>query len=145
MNAWWLLFLVAVVLSPLAWLAPSRQQSAAMQARLQARRLGLSMQLSQQDWPYWLERSAPTSCAQYYRVRSSASPAQWCFWQVSAGCWQNQWREPCADAGLLEQLQGLPVDVYKVEAGLQLLSVYWGESGGQEDLQRINTFLLKLA
>ena len=56
MSIWLVLLLIAVMLSPLAWLAPSRRQSAAMQVRLQARRMGLSMQLLKQDWPHWLER-----------------------------------------------------------------------------------------
>ena len=142
MNGWLVLLVAAVVLSPLAWLAPSRRQSAAMQVRLQARQMGLSMQLSQQDWPHWLERSAPTSCAQYYRVRSSKTAAQWCFWQLAPGQWLDRWREPCVEAQLLEQLLELPSDVYKVEAGQQLLSVYWGEKGGAQDLLRIHAFLL---
>ena len=142
MNGWLVLLVAAVVLSPLAWLAPSRRQSAAMQVRLQARQMGLSMQLSQQDWPHWLERSAPTSCAQYYRVRSSKTAAQWCFWQLAPGQWLDRWREPCVEAQLLEQLLELPADVYKVEAGQQLLSVCWGEKGGVQDLQRIHAFLM---
>jgi len=141
MNGWWVLLLVAVVLSPLSWLAPSRRQSAAMQVRLQARRMGLSMQLTQQDWPHWLERSLPASCAQYYRARSSRNPAQWCFWQLAPGQWLDRWREPCIDAQLLEQLQTLPADVFKVEARQQLLAVYWGEKGGPQDLQHIHAFL----
>ena len=143
MNAWFVLFLIAVMLSPLAWLVPSRRQLGSMEVRLQARRMGLSMQLSRQDWPHWLERSVPASCAQYYRVRSAASNEQWCFWQIEAGTWLDKWREPCSDPGLLEQLRRLPADVYKAEAGVQLVAVYWGENGGPEELQRIHDFLLK--
>ena len=145
MSVWLVLLLIAVMLSPLAWLAPSRRQSAAMQVRLQARRMGLSMQLLKQDWPHWLERSAPTSCPQYFRVRSSKEPAQWCFWQLAPGQWLDRWREPCVDTDLLEQLRELPADVYKVEAGQQLLAVYWGEKGGSQELQRIQAFILKWA
>ena len=46
---------------------------------------------------------------------------------------------------VLEQLRELPADVYKVEAGQQLLAVYWGEKGGSQDLQRIQAFILKWA
>jgi hypothetical protein len=145
MSVWLVLLLIGVMLSPLAWLAPSRRQSAAMQVRLQARRMGLSMQLSRQDWPHWLERSAPTSCAQYFRARSSKDPAQWCFWQLAPGQWLDRWREPCVEKCLLEQLRELPADVYKVEAGQQLLAVYWGEKGGPEELQHIQAFILKWA
>ena len=135
MNAWWMLFLAAVVLSPLAWLSPSRKQSAAMQARMQARRMGLSMQLSRQDWPHWLERSAPTSCAQYCRPRSQGRTESWCYWQAQPGQWLNQWREPCAEAAMLEQLQSLPADAYKVEAGRHMLEI--GRASCRERVFRI--------
>jgi hypothetical protein len=143
MSEWVVLFLIAVVISPLAWLVPSRRQLGSMEVRLQARRIGLSMQLSRQDWPHWLERSVPAACAQYYRVRSAARNEQWCFWQIESGTWLDKWREPCGDPDLLEQLRQLPVDVYKAEAGVQLVAVYWGEKGGTQELQRIHDFLLK--
>jgi len=145
MSGWLVLLLVAVVLSPLAWLVPSHGQLRAMDVRMQARRMGLSMQLSQQDWPHWLECSAPTSCPQYFRARSGVSTDQWCFWQSVPGQWLDKWREPCSDACLLEELNRLPADVYKVEAGQQLLALYWGEKGGQENVQCIHDFLLKRA
>ncbi len=145
MNGWLVLVLIAVALSPFAWLVPSRRQKGAMDIRMQARRMGMSMQLSQQDWPYWLERSAPTSCAQYYQVRKAASADQWCFWQLEPGTWVDKWRDPCSIASLLEQLNRLPADAFKAEAGAQLVAIYWGEKGGPEDLQRIQDFLLKWA
>jgi hypothetical protein len=46
---------------------------------------------------------------------------------------------------LLEQLLELPADVYKVEAGQQLLAVYWGEKGGVQDLQCIQKFVVARA
>lgn len=145
MNGWLVLLVVAVVLSPLAWLAPSRGQLGAMDVRMQARRLGLSMQLSAQDWPHWLERSTPGSCAQYSRGRSSQTPPQWCYWQSQPGKWLDRWREPCTDPLLQAQLNCLPADVFKVEAGPQLLAVYWGERGGPQALQSIHEFILRQA
>ena len=141
MNLWWMLFLLAVMLSPLAWLAPSRGQLGAMEVRLQARRIGLSMQLSGHDWPHWFERTVPGSCAQYFLQRSASNLSQWCYWQVEPGRWLDKWREPCVEPDMLEGLGTLPADAYKVEAGMQLVSVYWGEKGGPENLQRIRDFL----
>lgn len=141
MNLWWVLFLLAVMLSPLAWLAPSRGQLGAMEVRMQARRIGLSMQLSGHDWPHWFERTVPGSCAQYFLQRNAGNRAQWCYWQVEPGRWLDKWREPCVEPDMLEWLSTLPADVYKVEAGIQLVSVYWGERGGSESLLRIRDFL----
>ena len=108
MNLWWMLFLLAVMLSPLAWLAPSRGQLGAMEVRLQARRIGLSMQLSGHDWPHWFERTVPGSCAQYFLQRSASNLSQWCYWQVEPGRWLDKWREPCVEPDMLEWLGTLP-------------------------------------
>lgn len=58
MTTWLVILLLAVMLSPLAWLMPSNRQRGKMALRLEARRLGLAMQLARQDWPHWLELSA---------------------------------------------------------------------------------------
>lgn len=141
MNWWIVILLLAVALSPLTWLVPTRRQRGAMQLRLQARQMGLAMQLAQQDWPYWLASSPPKNCAQYYRVRPKGRVDQWCYWQSEPGQWFDRWREPCTDEALLEQLCHLPADVYKVEAGVQLVSLYWGECGDAIALQHIARFL----
>ncbi|WP_373388606.1 hypothetical protein [Pseudomonas alcaligenes] len=143
---WWIvLLMVAVALSPLVWLRPSRRQSGQMAQRLAARRMGLGMQLSQQEWPHWLSGSAPDNCAQYYRGRRAGRSDSWSYWQTAPGQWCNQWREPCVDAVLLAHLQTLPADVYKVEAGPQMVALYWGERGGEAELQRIAELLAALA
>ncbi|MWV16078.1 hypothetical protein F3I16_08450 [Pseudomonas sp. L-22-4S-12] len=143
---WWIVvLLVGVALSPLVWLRPSRRQSGQMALRLAARRLGLGMQLVQQEWPHWLECSPPGSCAQYHRARRRGRQDSWCYWQAQPGQWLNQWREPCADEQLLAQLRQLPTDVYKVEAGPQMLALYWGERGGEAELQRVAGLLAELA
>ena len=67
---WWIvLLLVGAALSPLVWLRPLPQQRGQMELRLAARRLGLGMQLGQQQWPHWLEKQPPERCAQYHRGR----------------------------------------------------------------------------
>ncbi|VXC39843.1 conserved hypothetical protein [Pseudomonas sp. 8AS] len=143
---WWIVvLLVGVALSPLVWLRPSRRQSGQMALRLAARRLGLGMQLVQQEWPHWLECSPPGSCAQYHRARRRGRQDSWSYWQAQPGQWLNQWREPCADEQLLAQLRQLPADVYKVEAGPQMLALYWGERGGEAELQRVAALLAELA
>lgn len=141
MNPWLLLLLVAVLLSPLVWLVPSRHQRGQMDVRLQARQMGVAMQLSRQEWPHWLPRQPPGSCPQYHRARRRGQVDSWCYWQLEPGQWVNKWREPCADQALLEQLQGLPADVYKVEATTQMLAVCWGERGAREALEAIVAFL----
>ncbi len=107
MTTWLVILLLAVMLSPLAWLMPSNRQRGKMALRLEARRLGLAMQLARQDWPHWLESAPPTSCAQFHCPRRRGREA-WCYWQNTPGQWLNQWREPCADDELLDALRSLP-------------------------------------
>ena len=57
MTVWIVVSILLVVLSPLAWLRPSRHQSGRMALRMEARRIGLSMQLAPQEWPHWLAPS----------------------------------------------------------------------------------------
>jgi hypothetical protein len=116
-----------------------------MAMRMEARRMGLAMQLVPQEWPHWLPKEPPSPCAQYHRPRTSREPDVWVYWQMAPGAWVNQWREPCQDARLLEQFQTLPDDVYKVEAGKQLMALYWAERGEGDVLSRIASVLKALA
>ena len=141
MSPWFLLLLLAFLLSPLAWLVPSRHQRGQMDVRLQARQMGVAMQLSRQEWPHWLPRQPPGSCPQYHRARRRGQVDSWCYWQLEPGQWVNKWRELCPDQDLLEQLQGLPADAYKAEATAQMLSVCWGERGAREALEKVVGFL----
>lgn len=141
MSPWIPLLLVALALSPLAWLVQSRRQRGQMDVRLQARRMGVAMQLMPQDWPHWLERLPPSPCPQYHRVRRRGRQDSWCYWQYEPGQWLNKWREPCEDSVLLAQLLELPADVFKAEASTQVVVLCWGERGGEEALQRIADFL----
>lgn len=141
MTPWIVLLLLACILSPLAWLVPSRRQRGQMDVRLQARRMGLAMQLSRQEWPHWLASEPPSACAQYHRGRRRGHQDSWCYWQVEPGKWLNQWREPCSDAPLAEQLAALPADVFKAEATAQMVALYWGERVQSDALQRIADFL----
>lgn len=59
MTVWIVVSILLVVLSPLAWLRPSRVQSGRMALRMEARRLGLAMQLAPQEWPHWLGQQPP--------------------------------------------------------------------------------------
>ncbi|MGE6387159.1 hypothetical protein ACQKEN_16040 [Pseudomonas sp. NPDC078416] len=145
MTVWIILSIIAVVLSPLVWLRPSRSQSGRMAMRMQARRMGLAMQLIPQEWPHWLPTEPPSPCPQYHRPRSARAPDVWVYWQMEPGVWVNQWREPCEDPRLLEQFKTLPADVYKVDAGKQLIAVYWAERGEPEVLQHIAAVLKALA
>lgn len=125
-------------------LAPSRHQRGRMEVRLLARRMGVAMQLTPQDWPYWLVSQPPCSCPQYYLVRRQAKES-WSYWQIEPGQWVNKWREPCDDVSLLAQLQTLPHDAFKAEANEQMLSVYWGERGAKEALSKVVDFLKSAA
>jgi hypothetical protein len=145
MTVWIVLSIIAVILSPLAWLQPSRRQSGKMAMRLAARRMGVGMQLAPQEWPHWLPKEPPSPCAQYHRPRSHAQAPCWVYWQTDPGVWLNRWREPCADAQVVAQLATLPADVFKVEADQQLIALYWGERGESEVLQRIAAVLKALA
>ncbi|WP_252271601.1 hypothetical protein [Pseudomonas subflava] len=143
---WWIvLLLVGVALSPLVWLRPSHRQRGQMELRLAARRMGLGMQLGRQEWPHWLEGNPPERCAHYHRGRRPGRSDSWAYWQIAPGQWCNQWREPCADAAMLERLHGLPADVYKVEADTQMVSLYWGERGGENELRQVAEFLVSAA
>lgn len=145
MTVWIVVSILAVVLSPLVWLRPSRQQSGRMALRMEARRMGLAMQLMPQQWPHWLPKEPPSPCAQYHRPRRASQPDSWVYFQTAPGVWLNQWREPCEDARLMTQFQTLPADIYKVEAGKQLIALYWGEKGEEQVLQRITAVLKALA
>ncbi|MES2818481.1 MAG: hypothetical protein V4812_05770 [Pseudomonadota bacterium] len=137
--------LVAVMLSPLAWLMPSRRQQGQMEMRLAARRMGLAMQLVRQEWPHWLAHEPPNPCPQYHRARRDGHQDSWCYWQLAPGQWVNQWREPCVDPRVAKHLVELPADVFKVEAGPRMLALCWGERGEVEALSRVAASLAALA
>lgn len=145
MSVWIIALLVGVALSPLAWLRPSSRQSRQMAQRLTARSMGLGMQLASETWPHWLREEPPSRCPQYYRARRSGNEDQWCYWQIAAGQWLNQWREPCADGRVLAQLERLPTDVFKVESGKQMIAVFWGEGAEPQALENIAAVLDLLA
>jgi type II secretory pathway pseudopilin PulG len=141
---WWIVaLLMALVLSPLVWLRPSRRQSGQMEARMAARRMGLAMQLSQQAWPHWQSPEPPSTCAQYHRQRRKGRTDAWSYWR-SEGQWLNQWREPCSDAVLMAHLNDLPADVFKAEADGRMIALFWGERDPQA-LPRIAAALEALA
>src|SRR5690606_29972983 len=101
---WWLVpLLIFVLLSPLTWLLPSRRQRGQMGVRLAARRQGLSMQLTPQSWPHWMEPEPPDPCPQYALTRRQGAAQPLDLWQIEPGHWVNQWREPIVDAALLER------------------------------------------
>ncbi len=100
--------ILALILSPLSWLRSSRKQSEQMKLRLEARRMGLAMQLAPQQWPHWLEKEPPSPCPQYHRARRRGHEDSFSFWQVSPGVWWNQWREPCEDPRFMGALSRLP-------------------------------------
>ncbi|WP_347905113.1 hypothetical protein [Pseudomonas purpurea] len=145
MTVWIVVSILAVVLSPLAWLRPSRGQSGRMNLRMEARRIGLAMQLAPQEWPHWLGQDAPNPCAQYHRPRRSSRPDCWSYWQTAPGVWVNQWREVCQDESLLVHFGKLPANVYKIEADKQMIALYWGEKGEASVLQEIASVLKALA
>ncbi|RZA04365.1 MAG: hypothetical protein EOP02_40780 [Proteobacteria bacterium] len=130
MTVWIVVSILALILSPMVWLRPSRSQSGRMAVRMQARRMGLAMQLA---------------CAQYHRPRRKGRVHSWSYWQTEPGIWCNQWRETCVDPHLLPHLATLPPDVYKLEAGPQMLALYWGEKGDEKVLQNIAKVLQALA
>ena len=145
MTVWVVVSILALILSPLAWLRPSRNQSGRMALRMEARRMGLNMQLAPQQWPHWLPKEPPSPCPQYVRPRRQGRADSWSYWQTAPGTWLNQWREPCADPVLAEHFARLPESVYKVEAGPQMIALYWGERGETAVLQDIASVLKALA
>src|SRR3989338_5275200 len=145
MTLWVVIGLLAVLLSPLAWLVPSRRQQGQMAMRMAARGMGLAMQLARQEWPHWLPEEPPNPCPQYHRARRAGQRDSWCYWQVAPGQWVNQWREPCVDTRLIEYLQALPADVYKVGGGPRMLARGGGERGDAQALQPVAALLKALA
>ena len=137
MTVWLVVSILALVLSPLAWLRPSRNQSEQMNLRLAARRQGLAMQLAPQQWPHWLEKEPPSPCPQYHRARRPGREDVWCYWQTTPGTWCNQWREPCVDPRLNACFARLPITAYKVEADTRMIALYWSERGDESVLQDI--------
>ncbi|KQQ57251.1 hypothetical protein ASF84_08865 [Pseudomonas sp. Leaf127] len=145
MTSWIILSIICVMLSPLVWMMPTRRQNGRMALRLEARRLGLGMQLSREEWPHWLQREPPGSCAQYHRPRQAGQTACWAYWQSEPGVWVNRWREVCEDEQMMAHFRALPADVYKVEADTQMVALYWGERGDAQVLQHMNATLKALA
>ncbi|WP_144937407.1 hypothetical protein [Pseudomonas alabamensis] len=145
MTVWLVVSILALILSPLAWLRPSRKQSEQMSLRLEARRRGMVMQLAPQQWPHWMERDAPSPCPQYHRARRRGRQDQWCYWQVTPGTWLDRWREPCADPRVMEVLARLPESVYKIEADTRMIALCWSERGEESVLQDIAGALNTLA
>ncbi len=145
MTVWVVVSILALILSPLAWLLPSRRMSGRMALRLEARRMGLHMQLAPQSWPHWLPEEPPATCAQYHQARRKGSMDSWSYWQTEPGVWLNQWREPCTDERVLQQLKRLPPSVYKAEAGVQMIALCWGERENAAVLQDVAQFLKTLA
>ncbi len=145
MTVWLVVSILALILSPLAWLRPSRKQSEQMSLRLAGRRIGLAMQLAPQQWPHWLEQQPPSPCPQYHRPRRKGRDDCWAYWQVSPGVWWNKWREPCEDPRLANALAVLPSNVYMIEATTQMVALYWGERGDESVLQNIAQTLKDLA
>jgi len=137
--------ILALILSPLSWLRGSRKQSEQMKLRLEARRMGLGMQLAPQQWPHWLEKEPPSPCPQYHRARRRGHEDSFSFWQISPGVWWNQWREPCEDPRFIEPLARLPASVYKVEADARMIALYWTEWGDTAVLQDVAYVLETLA
>lgn len=123
MTVWLVVSILALILSPMAWLRPSRKQSEQMNLRLEGRRMGLAMQLAPQQWPHWLERASQPLSA----IPSSPAQGERRYLVLlagHAGVWWNQWREPCADPRLNEAFARLPATVYKVEADSRMLALY---------------------
>ena len=145
MTVWIVVSILALILSPMVWLRPSRSQSGRMAVRMQARRMGLAMQLAPQQWPHWLEQQPPSPCPQYHRPRRKGRDDCWAYWQVSPGVWWNKWREPCEDPRLAKALAALPGNVYMIEATTQMVALYWGERGDESVLQNIAQTLEDLA
>ncbi len=145
MTVWVVVSILALILSPLAWLLPSRRMSGRMALRLEARRIGLAMQLAPQTWPHWLPEEPPGTCAQYHRERRKGATDTWCYWQTAPGVWLNQWREPCEDERVKAQLTRLPASVYKAEATAQMVALCWGEREDSAALQEVAQVLKTLA
>ena len=141
MTGWIVVALLVVALSPLVWLVPSRRQRGQMDVRMQARRMGLTMQLARTEWPYWMSNTPPNPCPQYHHPRPLGRQDSWSYWQSEPGKWLNKWQEPCADNALAEQLGTLPADVYKAEATPQMVALFWGERAQSESLQAVAAFL----
>ena len=137
MTVWLVVSILALILSPLSWLRLSRKQGEQMSLRLEARRMGLAMQLAPQQWPHWLEMEPPSPCPQYHRARRRGHEDSWCYWQVSPGVWWNKWREVCEEPRLMEVFARLPETVYKVEADTRMIALYWSERGDKSVLQDI--------
>lgn len=145
MTVWLVVSILALVLSPLALLRPSRKQSQQMSLRLEGRRMGLLMQMAPQQWPHWLQSEPPSPCPQYHRARRRGRTDSWCYWQTSPGVWCNQWREACTDARLEQVFARLPATVYKVEADTRMIALCWSERGEPAVLHDIAYALETLA
>lgn len=145
MTVWIVVSILLVVLSPLAWLRPSRQQSGRMACRMRARSLGLGMQLAPQQWPHWMPAGLPSTAAEYHRPCLDAEGPAWEWWQPAPGHWVNRWQEPCEDPELLARLVQLPGDVWALRAERRMVCAVWGERSGTEQVALVDRILRELS
>ncbi len=117
-----------------------------MALRMEARRIGLAMQLAPQEWPHWLkQRAAEPLCAILpATTRQHAGNLE----LLAVGdrvCGLISGVKSATIEKLLPHFATLPANVYKVEADKQMIALYWGEKGEASDLLAIDALLKALA
>ena len=133
---WWIvLLLVGAALSPLVWLRPSPQQRGQM-VRLAARAWSLACS--------WGSSSGRTGWRNNRRNAVPIPPGSAARGAVTAGATGRSRRGSGATSGASPAPMrscwnasvALPADVYKVEATPQMISLFWGERGGEGSFGR---------
>lgn len=158
----WVISIVVMLslLGSIMWLRPSPRERMVSIVRLHARQLGFSVQIAHLETPRAKGEMEPEKIRvpAYRMLRSDLSSDQrdqWASWQIfrtenvanqglPAG-WSWKRGEYQLSSAACEQIaaliQTLPPEVIALESSPVHFSVYWRESGGPEQLDRIHAAL----
>lgn len=149
-----LLVVIGFVLGPIMMLRPNPAQKRRERWRAQARTCGIHFSMrklpQQAD-----ETEAPDAIPVYFFApKNPGQGDNWLLLRTNYQhdlhllgwwAWQGEIRPDATELALLEdQLSALPTSVKAVGSGRQGASIYWTETGTEEDLARILEVLVKL-
>ncbi len=151
-------FVLLVILSPLMWFRQSPRQNLMINMRKEATRLGLIVSLSAPPdarqgetrldcVTYRLPWIPDSSRSQKPRMEdwllakgvSRGSPSPWLRWQ-----WLSRESNDLIMDAIGLVLDGLPADIFGLEARSDGLIIYWKEHGGLEDVITVYELLFLL-
>ncbi|MDB4837626.1 hypothetical protein OAH87_04080 [Marinomonas sp.] len=149
------IFIVLSLAGSIMWVLPSRKDRDQMALRLQARKLGLNVQLTSIDLPDKWDKTKEThkvAAYSYYHIKplTSLSTSVWLLpyevWKyesITEGWWSNR----CLplDQDELKALKNYSTLITAIKVAPEGVFLYWRESGDSESLNVLSAFIHKLA